>query len=228
MPQHPRKRHLVALADGQLPAAVAIGLRLHLLTCQRCRIITDGIHAERDAVSRALASLGSCGSSSEGWARLVAVAGPQVSTGFTGLRAAALLLLALPALLLLAPGPDRAGDLQEAARELAARPGGLEGRPARDGTADVRFVDAIDALRRDDHAAVIRDDCCADHDAEGPPDDGLLALRLKEPAISVLVMYDDVDRSRSLSRGDLVRWVSLAPNAQATRHLPVRLASLVR
>ena len=128
-------------------------------------------------------------------------------------------------LLLIRPAPSAIVDLTEAAREIAARPDGTRDRPAREGTADVRFVDAIDALRREGQAAVVRDECCADHDAEGPADDGLLALRLRKPAVNVLVMYDDVDQSRSLSRGDLVRWVSLAPDAQAMRPLPVQLAS---
>lgn len=184
------------------------------------------MQADRAAVSAALASLGSSGVVDDGWARLVAVTGPREEAASV-LRVTSLLIVAVPVLLLLlhSPGAGRVAELKEAVREIAARPDRIHDRPAREGTADVRFVDAIDALRRDGQAAVLRDECCADHDAEGPADDGLLALRLRKPAVSVLVMYDDVDQSRSLSRGDLVRWVSLAPEAQAMRQLPVQLAS---
>ena len=145
------------------------------------------------------------------------------------MRAAILLLLAIPTVVLLrATGRARMSELSAVARELAERPEGVASRPAREGTADVRFVDLLDDLRREGQARVVRDECCADHDAEGPPDDGLLALRVNRPATSVLVMYDDVDRSRSLSRGDLVRWVSLTPDDQAQGALPAQLATTVR
>ena len=227
MLRHPRKSELVALADGELPHAVSLPLRLHLWRCGRCRAAAQEVQQEQAAVSSALASLGSRASASDGWARFVTATGRQQQRRATaGVRAAiVLLLVASAALLLRSPGRARLGDLNEVARELAGRPEGARSRPAREGTADVRFVDVIDALRRTGQAKVVRDVCCADHDAEGPPDDGLLALNISKPATRVLVMYDDVDRSRSLSRGDLVRWVSLTPELRAMGSAPIQLAS---
>ncbi len=227
MPPHPRRRQLEARLDRELAPAAAFRIRVHLLHCGACAAVDAALRDERRRTSSALAALGARRPAAEGWSRFAAATGQRALVISPSLRAAAVLaLLAGAATLVPTPGHRRLTELNKVAHELATRPEKDVSRPAREGTADVRFVDLIAALRRAGQARVTREECCADHDAEGPPDDGLLALQLNDPATSVLVMYDDVDRSRNLSRGDLVRWVSLTPVARAA--LPVQLASRTR
>lgn len=224
MPRHPRSRELAALADGAASLALACRLALHLARCPACRRRVRAFRDDRRAVSSALAELGQVESPHEAWARITALLGPMPDPAPPR---AWVLILAIPALVLALVRPaSQATELISLAHELGTRPPGEAARPAREGTPDVRFVDAVSQLRREGRAWVVRDECCADHDAEGPADDGLLALQVRRPATRLLVVYDDVDRSRSLTRGDLVRWVSLTPDGSRDRPGPLELSLL--
>jgi hypothetical protein len=52
---------------------------------------------------------------------------------------------------------------------------------------------------------IVRDVCCADHDLGGPADDGVLTVSAGGGLRRVLV-YEDLDGSRSFSPGDVLRW----------------------
>jgi hypothetical protein len=53
-----------------------------------------------------------------------------------------------------------------------------------------------------------RDICCWDLDGGGPGDDGVMTVSRPGEQLACVVLYDDVDRSRSLTRGDVIRYVS--------------------
>jgi hypothetical protein len=57
----------------------------------------------------------------------------------------------------------------------------------------------------DGGAPDVRDVCCADHDLGGPADDGILTVSAGDGIRRVLV-YEDLDGSRSFSPGDVLRW----------------------
>jgi hypothetical protein len=51
----------------------------------------------------------------------------------------------------------------------------------------------------------VRDFCCADHDLGGPADDGVLTISAAD-VIRRVLLYEDLDGSRSFSPGDALRW----------------------
>ncbi len=123
-----------------------------------------------------------------------------VGAGSGVAAAAALALLAGPA-----SRPRRALDL--------APP---EKAPTAD---DRRFVSRLHGMLAEGEAYLIEDQCCADRDGEGPPDDGAVLIRMRHSSTPVVVMYEDRDASGSLTAGDIVRLVSRG-EAQVPRPLP--------
>ena len=53
-----------------------------------------------------------------------------------------------------------------------------------------------------------QDVCCWDLDGGGPGDDGVFTLSREGQVVACVILYDDVDASRTLSRPDVVRFVS--------------------
>jgi len=76
-------------------------------------------------------------------------------------------------------------------------------------------------------STVLVDRCCYDLDGGGEADDGVILLAERDAAVERLRIYEDLDRSRSFSSGDLVRLDrgpqpaiedDLAPTLVTTRH----------
>ena len=74
---------------------------------------------------------------------------------------------------------------------------------------------------------VLVDRCCYDFDGGGEADDGVILLARRDAAVERLRVYEDLDRSRTFSPGDLVRLDrgpqpaiedNLAPSLVTTRH----------
>jgi hypothetical protein len=53
-----------------------------------------------------------------------------------------------------------------------------------------------------------QDICCWDLDGGGRSDDGVMTLSSAGELLDCVVLYDDVDRSRSFTDGDAVRYIS--------------------
>jgi hypothetical protein len=70
----------------------------------------------------------------------------------------------------------------------------------------------------------VRDVCCFDLDAGGPGDDGVFTLSGREERVDCVLVYDDLDRSRALSSGDRMRYVSR--EAGCKRAITARVAML--
>lgn len=70
----------------------------------------------------------------------------------------------------------------------------------------------------------VRDVCCFDLDAGGPGDDGVFTLSGREERVDCVLVYDDLDRSRALSSGDRMRYVSR--EAGCERAITARVAML--
>jgi hypothetical protein len=66
--------------------------------------------------------------------------------------------------------------------------------------------------------ALLRDACCSDHDGGDRPDDGLLTLSSVGEKVTVVIVYEDVDKSGTFTRGDIVRYVSTIPNGTPAAH----------
>jgi hypothetical protein len=67
-------------------------------------------------------------------------------------------------------------------------------------------------------AALVRDFCCADYDGGGSTDDGVFTVNRPGERVDAVVLYEDVDVSRSFSPADRVRW-STGPGAGASARL---------
>lgn len=69
-----------------------------------------------------------------------------------------------------------------------------------------------------------QDICCWDLDGGGRSDDGVMTLSSAGELLDCVVLYDDVDRSKSFTDGDAIRYVSrpesCAPLAALAPHSP--------
>lgn len=151
--------------------------------------------------------------SEDAWARLLLLnTAPntrRVPPALLGLAAGLLLLFGLYHWSVTPRGPT--AEFLAAIERLPTRPDLLDAPPSRQARQDSRFINQLLALTRNGEATVLRDDCCDDHDGEGPADDGIFAARLPEAQLAVHVMYDDADGTHTLSPGDLVRSVARSP-----------------
>lgn len=226
---HPPESLLVALADGESSGFGRAGLLLHLAVCRRCRGRFIAIRAGKRAIREALAPLTIPARSADAWARLILLhTAPnpgRIPAAMLGLAAGVLLLVALARALAPREGPT--AEFLAAIERLPTRPDLGDAPPAREARQDSRFIAQLLALTHTGAAEVMRDDCCDDHDGEGPADDGIFAARLPEARLALHVMYDDADGTRTLSPGDLVRSVSRSTvDAQAsTGGVPPLLAT---
>ena len=67
-------------------------------------------------------------------------------------------------------------------------------------------------------SSLLRDACCSDHDGGDRPDDGLLTLSSVGEKVTVVIVYEDVDRSGTFTHGDIVRYVSTIPRGTPVAH----------
>jgi len=214
MSPHPRRSELVALLDGEVDPARRLRLQLHLLTCADCRLVRGDIRADQATVRAYLGELDVELDLGQAWARLqtqqvdLARQGPRARGGLT-LAAGAVLLL-VGAIALWRTHRPFVATLEA----LPTRSDLVELRQARSDVGDAQFIDGLLGLVRNGTGQVLRDTCCADHDGEGPDDDGIFALAVPSRHLTVLVTYDDADGSRTLTAGDLVRSATRAQESQ--------------
>jgi hypothetical protein len=218
MSRHPRSAQLIALSDGELALAYQFRVRLHLTRCSRCRRALGDLRAERAAVHAYLGEVEYEADLGEAWARLQVRSGTSQRWSRAPRRGRMLTYAALALLgLLSAMGAWDATHRQFLTRleALPTRTDLAELRETRRGVGDTQFIAGLLGLARSDSAHVLMDTCCADHDGEGPADDGLYALAIPSRGLTVLVTYDDADGNRALSLGDLVRSASRAESVDA-------------
>ncbi|MBP9200819.1 MAG: zf-HC2 domain-containing protein [Gemmatimonadales bacterium] len=229
---HPPERALVALADRELPWRERAGLAHHLLGCPRCRQRLAGIQEQRAEIRRALHSLDLEPGTEGAWQRFAVLAALRPARRSSGVRR-----LATAAALVVAVGgalwPSRpAAPTHEFLRALEALPSRADlqdAPPARAAREDAAFIRQLLALAASGEARVVRDVCCNDHDGEGPADDGLFAAAVPREGLSLHVMYDDADRTQTLSPGDLVRSVAKSTLvSQSRRRDPERVSLALR
>jgi hypothetical protein len=101
-------------------------------------------------------------------------------------------------------GPEILGRLRRGERPGAAAPGR---RPLRGlaAIAAALVVAASGALALRSPASVTVDRCCYDFDGGGEADDGVVVLAEPDARVHQLRIYEDLDRSRTFTQGDLIR-----------------------
>ncbi len=175
---HPSDGVLRAWADGELSVPHRMATAVHLLRCGRCRAALEAIRAGGRATHGLLALLDKPVETEEGWRRLAARLGAS----------------------------SRAAPQSQApvstwlAWALAAM------------FAIVALTLAVDRVRDPSPAIASaggrQDICCWDLDGGGRSDDGVMTLSSEGELLDCVVLYDDLDRSRSFTGGDAVRYVS--------------------
>lgn len=73
-----------------------------------------------------------------------------------------------------------------------------------------------------------QDICCWDLDGGGRSDDGVMTLSSAGELLDCVVLYDDVDRSRSFTDGDAVRYISRPESCAPLAELAPRSARAAR
>jgi anti-sigma factor RsiW len=191
MREHPAEGVLQALLDGELPTARAMVVRAHLLRCDSCRARVEATRETTALVNALLRRSTPKLDSARAWERLVVRSGGRAEA--------------------LAPRPARwatAGALALAAAGLlvAIARGTSSSAPDADAFALVREAQAHPAEK------LLRDACCSDHDGGDRADDGLLTLSSVGEKVTVVIVYEDLDKSGTFTPGDIVRYVSTIPH----------------
>jgi anti-sigma factor RsiW len=192
MRAHPAEGLLQGLLDGELPAGRALLLRAHLLRCATCRARINATRETAALVGALIRRSTPIVDSESAWARLMVRSGGRVGTRLRGpMRwpSAAALVLATAVLL------------------VAILRGASRTAPGDDAFALVREAQAHPAR------TLLRDACCSDHDGGDRADDGLLTLSRPGETVTVVIVYEDVDRSGTFTPGDVVRYISTIPHA---------------
>ena len=198
MRAHPTEGALRALLDGEAGPLEATRLRAHLGHCASCRELVAELRELDATVTSLLRGAAPAVDVDDEWARLVVRSGgraaravgrraPATARATTGAKRIAA-AVALGAIVV------TAATLRSAAHPL--------------GSAEVY------GLVREARAAggeAVRDACCQDHDGGALEDDGLLTLSQPGERVTVVVVYEDVDRSGTFTPGDVVRHVSTTP-----------------
>jgi hypothetical protein len=188
MRRHPHDGDLQALFDGELGLVRRLGLRLHLRRCARCAGRYEVIARTNAEVAGLLSQVGLTVDPAEAWARFVVRSGWRASRPTVPLIARLLT-------------PAAAGAVAVASYMAWPRP-----YPA----ADLSPADLLEWIGEAVNDIVL-DLCCADYDGGGLPDDGLLTLNGPGEVVKLVVVYEDLDKNRAFSAGDLVRYVSTRP-----------------
>lgn len=197
MRAHLAEGELQALLDDELPSARKLVVRAHLLGCATCRARTDAARDTSVLVDALLRRATPKVDSASGWERLVVRSGGRAAKSDRGLAhwvSVAVVVLAATAL--------AAAWIRGASRTGAVA----------DAFALVREAQAHPAK------SLLRDACCSDHDGGDRPDDGLLTLSSVGEKVTVVIVYEDVDRSGTFTHGDIVRYVSTIPNGTPVAH----------
>lgn len=222
MPRHRADRELRAWRDGELSLPRRLQLRFHLARCARCRARVAQIDEERRLLTQLLASREPPPDLAEAWSRFQirsrgAPRGPAASGPVATVFLAALIVVAVTFLVrpvewasevdwLLHPTPVKAKESSEG---------------------DVQFVERLQRLVAAGKVRILEDACCEDRDGEGPADDGLVILRVADRHATIAVLYEDLDGSRALTAGDLIRLVSrMADTGAGSVRAPPRLIGL--
>jgi hypothetical protein len=187
---HPSEGALRALADGQLPLPRRLAALIHISHCRRCR---DALRVVRDDGLRArrlLELLEAPVDAEEGWRRIEA-------------RHA---MLRPPER---APTGAGSSRLAWAVAALFAVATLTLGADRLRGTSRVMAGDA-------GH----QDICCWDLDGGGRSDDGVMTRSSAGELLDCVVLYDDLDRSRSFTPGDAVRYISRSEACAPLASLP--------
>lgn len=197
MRAHLAEGELQALLDGELRGARMLAVRAHLLRCAACRARTDAARDTSALVDALLRRATPKVDSGSAWERLVVRSGGRAAKKQRGLAhwvSAAAVVLATTALVAtLVRGAPRSGAVADAfalVREAQAHPA----------------------------KSLLRDACCSDHDGGDRPDDGLLTLSSVGEKVTVVIVYEDVDKSGTFTHGDIVRYVSTIPNGTPVTH----------
>lgn len=196
MREHPAEGELQALLDGELTSARALVVRAHLVRCASCRARTNATRDTAAMVNALLRRSTPKVDSASAWARLVVRSGgraAKVRRGPAQWLSALGLALATAALIVM---------MVRVSRSITGT----------DAFALVREAQAHPAQ------ALLRDACCSDHDGGDRPDDGLLTLSSVGEKVTVVIVYEDVDRSGTFTHGDIVRYVSTIPNGTPVAH----------
>ncbi|HEY8469599.1 MAG TPA: hypothetical protein VIL18_08150 [Longimicrobiales bacterium] len=185
--RHPPDGDLQALLDHELGLVRRLRLRLHLRRCARCAGRYEEIARANADAARLLSWIGLTVDTEEAWARFQVLSGRRAARPTIPLIARVLV-------------PAVAGAAAVAFYMAWPRP-----HPATDLRAEVleRIGEAVND--------VVLDLCCADYDGGGLPDDGLLTLNGPGEVVKLVVVYEDLDKNRSFSAGDLVRYASSRP-----------------
>jgi hypothetical protein len=210
--QHLAGRELQAFLDGELPLWRHIRARIHLAGCERCLHRLGQFDMDRDATGALLETLEIEPDLTEAWSRFVLLSGGRATAGrawsgrtgwyaaglATGVAAAAAALLGLGL-----PARARSHDV----RAILELPGAGKVQTA----ADRALIERIQAQLKRGEVRLLDNRCCSDRDGEGPADDGMAVLATDHPGPSIVILYEDADRSGGLSSGDIIRLVSRGP-----------------
>ena len=101
-------------------------------------------------------------------------------------------------------GPEVAGRVRRGERPRGALPSRNRG-PALAALAAALLLAAGAGLVLRGPRAVVVDRCCYDLDGGGEADDGVVVLAERDARVHRLRIYEDLDRSRSFTDGDVVR-----------------------
>jgi hypothetical protein len=190
MHEHPAEGELQALFDRELPKAQALAVRAHLLRCAACRARANAARETAALVNALLRRTTPKADGDSAWEQLAVRSGGRAAT--------------------VQPGVVRWTLVAGAALAAAALLSMMTRSPSSPGGREDPF-----ALVREAHAhpasSLLRDACCSDHDGGDRPDDGLLTLSSVGEKVTVVIVYEDVDRSGTFTHGDIVRYVSTTP-----------------
>ena len=197
MRTHPSEGVLQALLDHELPAPRAILVHAHVLRCDTCRARVAATRETAALVDELLRRSTPPVDRDSAWERLAVRSGGRAESlrgGRARWPAAVALALATAALtVFLVRGNSRSISGQDAfalVREAQTHPA----------------------------ASLLRDACCSDHDGGDRDDDGLLTVSSVGEKVTVVIVYEDKDRSGTFTRGDIVRYVSTIPRSVPTVH----------
>lgn len=169
---------LRARADHELPFLQRLAGTVHLVRCGRCRAALADLRAGKRATRDLLALLDRPVDTEEGWRRLSSRR-PVTRTAETKRPITASSRLAWA----------MASVFAIVALTLAVD--------------RLRGVSPVSA-----GAGGRQDICCWDLDGGGRSDDGVMTLSSAGELLDCVVLYDDLDRSRSFTHGDAVRYIS--------------------
>lgn len=175
---HPSDGMLRAMADGQLSLPRRIATTLHIFRCRRCRDALESVRYDARRAGRLLGMLDGPVDTETAWHRIEARY-PELRPRERTTPTSGSARLAWAVAAVFA-----LATLTLAAERL--RPGS----PVMVGDTGHQDI------------------CCWDLDGGGRSDDGVMTRSSAGELLDCVVLYDDLDRSRSFTPGDAVRYIS--------------------